>query len=262
MDVVLSIADSDSSGGSGIQADLKTFESFDLFGATVVTAVTAKNTVGVMRVEPIESDLVRSQIDAVMNDFDVKAIKIGMLYSKDNIIEIGKFLEEIKSKNIPIILDPVAISKSASKLLKNDAIEELKKLFEFATLITPNPDEFKEFFKELESAKEFANSSNTYILIKDLTNSEGESIDVLIKPSKDVKNFKTQKLNSTNTLGTGSSFSSAIASLLATDRGVDESIFIAKKFIYHSIKSAPEIGNGDGPINHKLGRKSIDSYLA
>lgn len=260
MEVVLTIAGSDSSGGSGIQGDLKTFEAFGIYGTSVVTAISAQNTVGVVQIVPLEGSVVRAQIDAVMSDFEVKAIKVGMLYTKDIIVEIKEFLKEL-DKKIPVVLDPIAISKTASKLLNNEAMSDLKELFEFVTLMTPNSAEFKEFFGDLESAKEFSNNNNVNILIKDLTNQETkESIDVLIR-GDEVKNFKTEKLTTKNTYGTGCAFSSAITSLLAKEMNLEGAIFTAKKFIYHAIKNGPTIGKGTHPINHKIGFSEIEDYV-
>jgi hypothetical protein len=133
MRVVLTIAGSDSSGGAGIQADLKTFEAFGVFGTSALTVLTAQNTTGVRDIHEIHSDFIKAQIEAVLEDFDVRAIKIGMLYS--NAI-IDTIREIIKGLNIPIVLDTVFISKAGSKLLHDDAIENMKTLFPYATLIT------------------------------------------------------------------------------------------------------------------------------
>ena len=135
MEVVLTIAGSDSSGGAGIQADLKTFEAFGVFGTSVITVLTAQNTTGVRSISPVEPQFIKEQIQAVLEDFDVKAIKIGMLLNKQIILTIKEIIKEL---NIPIVLDPVFISKAGSPLLDDDAIESMKELFEYVELITPN----------------------------------------------------------------------------------------------------------------------------
>ena len=260
MDVILTIAESDCSAGNGIQGDLKTFEAFGVFGTSVITGVTAQNTVGIIQMLPLESHIIRSQIDAVMNDFDVKAIKIGMFFSKEIIIEVKEFLKEL-DKDIPIIIDPIINLKTSSKLLNSDAIKELAELFKFATIITPNSDEFKELFKDIGKASEFSKEYNVNILIKNLANPKtGESIDALIKGEK-VIDFKTDRLETTNTYGTGCAFSAAITALLGKGKNIDESVFIAKKFIYQAIKNGPQIGHGNGPINYKKGIEEIQEYM-
>ena len=143
MKVVLSIAGSDSSGGAGIQADLKTFEAFGLFGTTAITVLTAQNTTGVQEIFPINASFVKQQIASIFEDFEVSAIKIGMLFNKEIIQAVGDVIKDLK---IPIVLDPVCISKAGSPLLEEDAIEAMKTLFEHVTLITPNQHEAYEFF--------------------------------------------------------------------------------------------------------------------
>ncbi len=260
MDVILTISESDCSAGNGVQGDLKTFEAFGVFGTSVVTGVTAQNTVGIIQMLALESHIIKSQIDAVMNDFDVKAIKIGMFFSKKIIIEIKEFLKEL-NRDIPIIIDPIINLKTSSKLLNTDAIKELIELFKFATVITPNSDEFKDLFKNISSATKFSKENNVSILIKNLTNPKtGEAIDALIK-GEQVVDFKTERLQTTNTYGTGCAFSAAITALLGKGKNIDESVFIAKKFIYHAIKNGPQIGYGNGPINYKKGVAEIEEYM-
>jgi hydroxymethylpyrimidine/phosphomethylpyrimidine kinase len=144
MKVVLTIAGSDSSGGAGIQADLKTFEAFGVFGTSAITVATAQNTQGVSDVVVFEPKFIKKQIDAVLEDFEVSAIKIGMLYCKE-IMEV--VLEIIKSLNIPIVLDPVYISKAGSPLMKEEDGEYLKNFFKYVTVITPNIYEAQQLFK-------------------------------------------------------------------------------------------------------------------
>jgi len=258
LEVVLTISYSDSGSGSGIQADLKTFEAFEVYGVCVTTAIVAQNTNGILKALPAPADIIKAQLDAVFADFDIKAVKIGMLFNKETINEVKNYL---KDKSIPIILDPIAINKNKTKILCDGAINELQELFELSTLITPNSHEFKEFFKDLGSARAFTKEHQNNILIKDLTDkTTGKSIDVLIKEDS-VKNFQTQKVNSKHTYGTGSALSSAIASLIALGKPMDEAIFLAKKFVYSAITFAPELGSGEGPINFKKAYEEIYQYL-
>jgi hydroxymethylpyrimidine/phosphomethylpyrimidine kinase len=255
MEVVLTIAGSDSSGGAGIQADLKTFEAFGLFGTSAITVITAQNTSGVTNIQAVDTDVIKNQIEAVLNDFDVKAIKIGMLFSK----EIMECVEEsIKELDIPIVLDPVFISKAGSKLLEDDALEKMKELFKYATVITPNMHEAKELydysFGDSASLEKIQNIPCPVLIknqILDTPNGE-KSIDMLIHAHQK-KIFETPNLASKNTHGTGCSYSSAIAANLALGKSLEEAIDISKKFIYGAILNAPDIGHGAGPINHKKG---------
>ncbi len=166
MKVVLSIAGSDSSGGAGIQADLKTFEAFGVFGTTAITVLTAQNTTGVEHIVPMDASFVKEQINMIFQDFDVAAIKIGMLFNKE-IIEM--VADVIKDLDIPIVLDPVAISKAGSPLLEEEAINAMHTLFNDVTLITPNYHEAYEFFGykygDTESL-EVIQSLNTPVLVK------------------------------------------------------------------------------------------------
>ncbi|MDY0232401.1 MAG: bifunctional hydroxymethylpyrimidine kinase/phosphomethylpyrimidine kinase [Sulfurimonas sp.] len=254
MKVVLTIAGSDSSGGAGIQADLKTFEAFGVFGASAITVLTAQNTMGVSDIYEVEASFVKEQIESVLQDFDVAAIKIGMLYSKE-IIDVVK--EMIKPLKIPIVLDPVFISKANSKLLKQDAIDAMKELFEYVSIITPNTYEAETLFNykfgdtpSLE--KIFCQTckvliKNHILEVKD----KKISIDQLFF-GHEKRVFQTLYIDSSSVHGTGCSYSSAIAANLALGKSLEESIEISKKFIHDAILNAPKIGHSRGPINHKI----------
>ncbi len=255
MKVVMSIAGSDSSGGAGIQADLKTFEAFGVFGTTAVTVMTAQNTMGVSEVFELSADFVKAQIDAIVKDFDVAAVKVGMLYSKEIIQVVREFIATL---DIPVVLDPVFVSKASSKLLKEDAIEEMKTLFEYATLLTPNTHEaealFGYRFGDTPSLKTIQEQKCPVLVKNHLLElpSGMVSIDQLFfRHQKRV--FQTPFIKSTNTHGTGCSYSSAIAANLALGHTLEESIEISKNFIANAITHAPNIGHGAGPINHKAG---------
>lgn len=251
MNVVLSIAGSDSSGGAGIQADLKTFEAFGVFGCSVITVLTAQNTTGVNAISKIEPEFIKAQIEAVMNDFDVKAIKIGMLFSNEVIDVIKAFLHTVE--DIPVVLDPVCISKSNVKLLSDDAIENLKTLFSYSTIITPNLYEAKVLFPDGFDMDKMSKFHECAVVIKNQKlhiNGHDRSVDILYEKGKTVQ-FDTPYLQSSHTHGTGCSFSSAIAANLALGKELKEAIALSKKFIYLGIKNAPHLGHGKGPIAHK-----------
>jgi len=252
--VVLTIAGSDCSGGAGIQADLKTFEAFGVFGTSALTVLTAQNTQGVTDILEVTPSFIQAQLNAILDDFDVAAIKIGMLYSNDIIDVVREFIKDL---NIPIVFDPVFISKAGSKLLSDDAKQNLRTLFPYVTITTPNLFEAKELL-----GYEFANSDSLEtifelpcaVVIKNHIqeiNDHKRSVDTLyIKREKFI--FDTPYQDTTATHGTGCSFSSAIASNLALGKSLQESIQIAKKFIYLAIKNSPNIGKGTSPIAHKI----------
>jgi len=254
MKVVLTIAGSDSSGGAGIQADLKTFEAFGVFGTSVITVLTAQNTQGVNDVYPVSAQFIKEQLKAVLDDFEIAAIKIGMLFSNEIIDTVR---ESIKDLDIPIVFDPVFISKAGSKLLNDDAVENLNTLLPYATITTPNLYEAKQMFgyesigknidKVLESQSNILIKTHLHENTKDL-----QSIDILYK-NKEKKLFTTPYQETENTHGTGCSFSSAIAANLALGKSLEDSIQIAKDFIYYAITNGPEIGHGKRPVAHKIG---------
>ena len=258
MKVVLSIAGSDSSGGAGIQADLKTFEAFGVFGCTAITVLTAQNTTGVTQVQPISVEFLQAQLDAIQEDFTLSAIKVGMLFNKEIIDTVAKFLEH--HKDIPIVVDPVGISKAGSPLLQDDAMHALPKLFTYATVVTPNTYEAKQLFdyefgdsESLQALK----STTTPILVKNAHIEKGDvmmSVDQLFAHHKR-RIFETPLVKTNNLHGTGCSFSSAVAACLALGDSLEEAITKAKDFINRALEHAPNIGKGPGPIHHKKGIK-------
>lgn len=254
MKVVLTIAGSDSSGGAGIQADLKTFEAFGVFGCSVITVLTAQNTKGVTNIEQVSPSFIKSQIRAVLDDFDVDCIKIGMLFSNEIIDAV---IDSIKDLSIPIVFDPVFISKAGSKLLNDDAIENLKNILPFALVTTPNQFEAKELFQydysDTKSLEKVFNAPCKVLIKNQITNVENQnlSLDILYS-GQEKRVFKSNFIDTNNVHGTGCSFSSAIAANLARGKTLEEAISISKEFIYQAIKNAPNLGSGKGPIAHKL----------
>jgi hydroxymethylpyrimidine/phosphomethylpyrimidine kinase len=250
MKVVLTIAGSDSSGGAGIQADLKTFEAFGVFGCSAITVLTAQNTQGVTAIKELPAAFIRAQIEAVMNDFDVRAIKIGMLYSNEIINEIKAVIQPL---TIPIVFDPVFVSKAGSKLLNDDTKENLKTLFPYVTLITPNLHEAKALFGYENFNLKFLSDVSCAVVVKNhkvFVNNHFRSVDVLYKEFE-LQRFDTPYLEINHFHGTGCSYSSAITANLALGKSLEESLAMAKKFVYLAIKNAPCIGKGSGPIAHK-----------
>lgn len=251
MKVVLTIAGSDSSGGAGIQADLKTFEAFGVFGTSTITVLTAQNTTGVQSIHPVPEHFVAAQMASILRDFEISAIKIGMLYSREIIETITSIIDPL---DIPIVLDPVCISKAGSTLLQEDAITALYDLSRIVTLTTPNLHEAYRLFGyksgDSDSLKTLIEHPSP-ILIKH---------HVMDKISADLLYFGHQKrvftseiIDSTSQHGTGCSYSSAIAANLALGHSLECSIERSKRFITEAIRRAPSIGHGRGPINHKMG---------
>lgn len=250
MNVVLSIAGSDSSAGAGIQADIKSALYHNVYMSTAITAITAQNTLGVQGIQALDSNIITSQINSVLDDLDVKLIKIGML-GTSSIINTVK--ESLENRNIPIVLDPVAISRTGYKLIDDEAIEALKTMFSKALLITPNSFEAKEFF-QVESIEDILACENygTNILFKNIEKSDDFCIDILKTKENKLYYFQNPKVNTKNTHGTGCSYSSAIASLLANGKDLNEAIKEAKDYIYEALNTNYDLGKGNGPINHLL----------
>lgn len=257
--IALTIAGSDSSGGAGIQADLKTFEAFDVYGMSVITALTAQNTFKVSAIFPSSPDFVRAQIDAIFEDIHPDATKTGMLFSKEIIETVAERLSYYKVKNL--VIDPVMVAKSGARLLKEDAIEALiEKLLPIALIVTPNLPEaeiiagltIKNEEEIIEAGKKILKKGPKWVLMKG-GHLEGSSEvpDILISEEKIYK-FTGKRVNTKNTHGTGCTISSAITALLASGLEVPDAVCIAKKYIYKAIKDAPDLGHGHGPLRHKV----------
>lgn len=256
----VTIAGSDSGGGAGIQADLKTFAALGCFGMTVITALTAQNTKGVTGIHPVPSEFVVAQMDAVLTDIGADAVKIGMLFSADLIQTVAMQLEKHKVKKI--VLDPVMVAQSGDKLLQDDAIEALKKyLLPLATVMTPNlPEAAVLVGTDLESlddikaaARTLAVSAGQGVLIKGGHQKGTESDDLLyLSGSKRFVTFSGARVVTQNNHGTGCTLSSAIAAHLAKGLEIEEACGQAKKYIQEAISAGANyrIGQGHGPVHH------------
>lgn len=251
----LTIAGSDSSGGAGIQADLKTFSAIGTYGMSVITAITAQNTQGVFMVEDLSKDIIRKQIEVVMDDIEPKAIKIGMVSSPEIIDEIVETLEKYDTKYL--VVDPVMISKSGYSLLKPEAKNALiKRLIPKAYIITPNILEAEELtgmkINTLEDMREVGEKILTlgpkFVLMKG-GHLEGEAVDILVGRNI-FKAYKSERLNRKNTHGTGCTLSSAITAHLALGYDIEKSVELSKEYITDAIKNSFDIGKGVGPVHH------------
>ncbi|MBN9440840.1 bifunctional hydroxymethylpyrimidine kinase/phosphomethylpyrimidine kinase [Bosea sp. (in: a-proteobacteria)] len=260
MPIALTIAGSDSSGGAGIQADLKTFAAHQVYGASVIVALTAQNTQAVRAIHPVPADFVAAQIDAVFEDLDVAAVKIGMLATAELIETVADGLERHGARNI--VLDPVMIAASGGRLLQEDAIEALKRrLLPLATLVTPNLPEAaallgtamaqtEEAAAEQGSAIAALGAAN--VLVKGGHASGADSVDVLVSQGGQRQRFVAPRIETLNTHGTGCTLSSAIASGLAHGIALDEAVSLAKRYISSAIAASDEVrvGHGHGPVHH------------
>jgi hydroxymethylpyrimidine/phosphomethylpyrimidine kinase len=257
--VGLTIAGSDSSGGAGIQADLKTFAAFGVYGASVITALTAQNTRGVSGIHPVPPAFVTAQIDAVFDDLDVKAVKIGMLAEFATIEAVAAALSRWKPKLV--VLDPVMVATSGDRLLSADAVSALReRLVPKATLITPNLPEAAALLEEAIASDEAAITSQgrkllamgaQAVLIKGGHGHGTESTDYLFIGSR-VTALPAPRIATKNTHGTGCSLSSAIAAGLAKGQTLEQAVHDAKVWITAAIAAADGlgIGHGHGPIHH------------
>ena len=255
MKKVLTIAGSDSSGGAGIQADIKTFSAHGVFGMSVITAVTAQNTQGVFAVQDITKEVIQKQIQAIFEDIEVDAVKIGMVSQIDSIKIIAEELSKYHAEKI--VLDPVMISKSGYNLLQPEAkLALIEKLLPIATVITPNIHEAQAItnieIKNVDDMEKVArllyDMGPQNVLVKG-GHLESDAVDVLFD-GKEIKYFRSKRINTPNTHGTGCTLSSAIASNLALGFAMAESVKRAKNFITMAIEHSLSIGKGVGPTNH------------
>ena len=255
MKKVLTIAGSDSCGGAGIQADLKTISAHGLFGMSVITAITAQNTQGVFGVQDISPELIQKQIEVIYEDIHVDAVKIGMASKTDTIVIISETLAKYGAKNL--VMDPVMVSKSGYHLLQPEAKEVLiKYLLPMALVVTPNIMEAEvvtgmkiNSLEHMEKAAiEIYGMGPKYVLIKG-GYLEGEVIDVLYDGESYIY-YISQRIDTPNTHGTGCTLSSAIASNLAKGMDMSEAIGRAKEYITVAIEQSFSIGKGVGPTHH------------
>jgi hydroxymethylpyrimidine/phosphomethylpyrimidine kinase len=257
--VALTIAGSDSSGGAGIQADLKTFAAFGVYGASVITALTAQNTRGVSGIHLVPADFVTAQIDAVFSDLGVKAVKIGMVAQLATIEAIVAGLTRWSPKHI--VLDPVMVATSGDRLLATEAVEALRsKLVPRASLVTPNLPEAAALLDEPVASSEAAIESQgkrllamgcRAVLLKGGHGQGPESIDYLIDGNGIIA-LAAPRIATKNTHGTGCSLSSAIAAGLAKGESMETAVRHAKAWVSAAIAAADrfDVGHGNGPIHH------------
>ena len=261
MKVVLSIAGSDSSGGAGIQADLKTMTAHKVYGMTAITALTAQNTTGVTAILESTPEFLGQQIEACLSDIPCDAAKIGMLPSADQVRVVHEKLTKFKVKNL--VLDPVMVATSGSSLMKDEtALVMAKLLFPISRVITPNIPEAQALTgfcvstrEDMEkAAKELGDTYGCAVLVKGGHSIE-DACDVLYEEGEFTW-FNGKRIDSSNTHGTGCTLSSAIASNLALGKSLTDSITAAKKYVADAIGSGLNLGKGSGPLDHMVNIKS------
>jgi hydroxymethylpyrimidine/phosphomethylpyrimidine kinase len=257
--IALTVAGSDSSGGAGIQADLKTFSALGVYGASVITALTAQNTQGVEAVLVVPPDFVARQIRVVARDLEVRAVKIGMLATSEVIEAVAGALEALPG--VPIVLDPVMVAASGDVLLDEDAVETLRSvLLPRATLITPNlPEaakllgggEAKDECEMCAQAAALRHLGANAVLIKGGHADGANAVDVLVDEEGELR-LEAPRIETGNTHGTGCTLSSAIAAELAKGAPLREAAVKAKAYVTAAIRAADDlqIGEGRGPVHH------------
>ena len=254
----MTIAGSDSGGGAGIQADLKTFSANGVYGSSVITAITAQNTLGVHDVLELPASLIESQIRVVMSDIGCDVIKTGMLSSSVIVETTVKTLKDFELENIDIIVDPVMKAKGGASLINDEAIDTVKNiLIPMASVVTPNVPEAIELTNmniiDVNSAKKAAlaiiDMGAKAVVIKG-GHLEGQESQDLYYDGKDFEIFSSERIDTHNTHGTGCTFASAIAAGLAKGFSMLESVSAAKEYVTLAIKNNHDIGGGHGPVNH------------
>ncbi len=260
--MALTIAGSDPSGGAGIQADLKTFHQFGVYGEAVITLLTVQNTERVSRVEVLDPELIAQQIEAVLSDIPPAAAKTGALGSPEIVAAVAELAQ---SFTFPLVVDPVMFSKQGARLMSPEAETILKeKLLPHAYLVTPNIPEAEALTgtairseEDMETAGERLRDFGCKAALIKGGHRVGDALDILSAPGLP-KRFSTQRVNTRHTHGTGCTYAAAITAGLALGNPLHEAIRLAKQFVQSAIESAPSLGAGSGPINHFARVSKID----
>jgi hydroxymethylpyrimidine/phosphomethylpyrimidine kinase len=264
--VALTIAGSDSGAGAGIQADLKTFAALGVYGLTVVTAITAQNTLGVRAVQEIDPDFVRAQLDAVAEDFAIGALKTGMLSNAAIIETIAAGIQRHRLE--PLVVDPVMIAKSGDRLLREDAVEALRRrLLPLAAVVTPNIPEAEVLAgrpirtrdDRLNAARAIMELGAHAVVIKGGHSDDDPIVDLLVD-ANGVREYAAPRIVTTSTHGTGCTFSAAVTAGLASGLDLEDGVAAARDYVSRALAGAPGLGHGHGPLNHFPGLQAAHAH--
>ena len=254
----LTIAGSDSGGGAGIQADLKTFAALGVFGTSAITAITAQNTLGVTALAEVPVEVIRDQIEAVVSDIGFDAVKTGMLSSTEIVECVVEAVERLKLA--PLVVDPVMIAATGAQLLRDDAVESVReRLVPWATVVTPNVPEAEVLTGvEIDSVDDMELAGGELVamgadaaVVKGghFDDGTGRVNDVLVT-KEGTRTFTTLRIDTTSDHGTGCTFASAVAAHLAHGLGLAPAVEMSQRYVWNAIANADPIGGGHGPLNH------------
>ena len=266
MPVALTIAGSDSGAGAGIQADLKTFAALHVYGLTVITAITAQNTQGVRAVQEVDPAIVAAQLDAVAEDFSIAALKTGMLSSAAIIETVANGVQ--RHRLGPLVVDPVMIAKSGDRLLREDALEALRRrLLPLAAVVTPNLPEAEVLAgraihsrdDRLAAAHAILELGAMAVVIKGGHSDDDPIVDLLVD-QQGVHEYRAARIATRSTHGTGCTFSAAIAAALASGRTLPDAVGEAREYLSRALAGAPGLGQGHGPLNHFPSREEAHAH--
>jgi hydroxymethylpyrimidine/phosphomethylpyrimidine kinase len=257
---ILIIAGSDSGGGAGIQADIKTVTVLGGHAMTAVTAITAQNTLGVSAVHPVPAEVILAQIDAVVSDIGIDAVKIGMIGSAFAAEQVAQRLEQLKQEmpNLPIVFDPVMVATSGAPLADDVTIAAFGRLLDVATIATPNLPELKRLTSEedpVAAALSLVSEHGCAVLIKG-GHEEGDALADALIETDNMTSWQGQRIDTTSTHGTGCTLASAIALFLAEGASLSDAVGRAREFVRVALREAPGLGGGAGPIGQ--GRVRLD----
>lgn len=265
---ILAIAGSDSSGGAGIQADIKSITMLGGYAMTAITAITAQNTIGVQGIAALAPELVAQQIASCITDIGVDAVKIGMLHDAEIIAAVAEALEGVAA---PIVVDPVMIATSGAALIAPEAVAAMReRLFPRAALITPNLPELAHLTGSalpddaaiMAAASALASATGAHVLAKG-GHAEGDVvIDLLVAPDGERFRHESPRIDTCHTHGTGCTLSSAVATLLGRGTPLDEAVRLARQFVLDAIAAAPGFGAGHGPLGHQAVRAAQTSGVS
>ncbi|MXO65051.1 bifunctional hydroxymethylpyrimidine kinase/phosphomethylpyrimidine kinase [Altererythrobacter endophyticus] len=261
---ILAIAGSDSSGGAGIQADIKTITMLGGYAMTAITAVTAQNTLGVKQVETLSPSMLAAQIECCVSDIGVDAVKIGMLGSPQ-IAEIAA--SHLRDIDAAVVFDPVMVATSGAVLADEDTIAAFRLLMDRATLVTPNLPELEALTglpcttqdEIYQAAATLVERHSCHVLAKGGHSRTERVLDLLVRSDGSAVAFDHARIETRHTHGTGCTLSSAIATLLGHGQGIDHAVRLARKFVFGALQAAPGFGSGHGPMGHQALRGRAQS---